>query len=223
MSDERNSRRNVLQPGISISSRNSTNGTLGLIVFDRKNNHAPCILSNWHVLAARKPKSFGWSLKPGAVVYQPGKIKGGKKRKNVVAKLVRSSLLLDCAISRIIEREFTLDIFESGITITSTRLPVVGDFVEKSGTRSGVTQAKVKSVEGDWVHLEPVEKGNPGGIEISKSGDSGSVWYDPETGEGLLLHSEGDSDDNVHIETASGLILQKVLDELDVSLQPKEG
>ncbi|MEO1262022.1 MAG: hypothetical protein AAFZ15_24675 [Bacteroidota bacterium] len=224
MSNQRNERFDTLQPGISISSKNSTNGTLGLIVYDKKNDFAPCILSNWHVLAARKFK-LG-SMRRGANTYQPGRINTNNRprRANKVGKLVRHNRRWDCAIARITNRDFITEQFETGVLITKTRIPKIGDIVEKSGTRTGVTRARVVGVGLKWVSLKPVEEGNPNDDEISQGGDSGSIWYDPVTHEGLILHSKGENDENddPEAESASGLILQTVLEKLSVSLVPEQ-
>ena len=176
------------------------------------------------MLAARKPKKLGFSLRKGALTYQPGRINNYKSRvnpKDVVAKLVRHDKRLDCAISRITTRDYRLEQFESNVIVTSARMPKKGDIVEKSGTRTGVTRAKVEKIDGNWVYLVPVEGDYPHNTEISMGGDSGSVWYDPETKEGLILHSRGDDDDADVKETASGFILVHVLKSLGVSLTPK--
>lgn len=222
MTKKRSDRFEVLQPGISISSKYCRTGTLGLIVFDKKNDFKPCILSNWHILSKRN-KFF--SSKAGKPIYQPGKVflksKGQwKRRKNfIAARLTRQNKATDSAIAKIVNRSFDLSLFETDKQITSTRIPKVGDIVEKSGARTGVTKGKIVEVVGNWVKIKPISIDNPENEEISKGGDSGSVWYDPETKEGLVLHSVGEgTNSDPKAEYAGGYILQKVLDNLDVSL-----
>jgi hypothetical protein len=62
--------------------------------------------------------------------------------------------------------------------------------------------------------------GNPDNIEISGSGDSGALWYDPQTREGLGLHFAGESDPAPTAEYALACHLDEVLDELNISLEP---
>jgi hypothetical protein len=216
MASQREGKFDIIQPGISISSKHSTNGTLGLIVFDNTNNK-PCILSNWHVLAK---SSFlpGWSYRVGSPIFQPGKIFQGKLEANIVAKLTRYDKGTDSAIAEIVNREFILRQYESDVLITTARLPLVGDLVEKSGTRTGVTKGKIAEVIGNRVKIEPIEEGNPGNQEISDGGDSGCVWYDPNTMEGLVLHNSGETNKNPNSEFAGGYSLLSVMEKLNFSL-----
>lgn len=219
MSNERNKRFEILQPGISISSKYSTNGTLGLIVYDKTNNYHPCILSNWHVLAKRSfiPRI---SFRIGKPIFQPGKLPQGGRPKNntIVAKLTRYDRITDSAIAKITNRDFILNQFETNTLIKTARVPIKGDVVEKSGTRTGVTRGKVVEVNGDIVTIKTIEDNNPQDIEISAGGDSGCLWYDPITLEGLVLHNSGETDNRPEKEFAKGTMLVKVLEKLNISL-----
>jgi hypothetical protein len=220
MTNPRNEKFEIIQPGISISSKYSTNGTLGLIVFDRKNNYKPCILSNWHVLAKRNfiPRL---SFPVGSPIYQPGKlISKGIKKKNIIARLTRFDRSTDSAIAEIIIDKYNLEQFESNVFINSVRTPKKGDIVEKSGARTGITRGKIIDVKGFFVKIKPIDIENTANIEISKGGDSGSIWYDPETNEGLVLHNHGepDNNDNPEDEYSGGFSLLQVIENLNVSL-----
>lgn len=218
MENNRNKRLDIIQPGISISSKYSTNGTLGMIVFDNKNNLQACILSNWHVLA--KSSFFSTSFRSGKPIYQPGKLIQGKRTSNIVAKLTRFDKDTDSAIAKITDREFKLNQFESDALIKSARLPKEGDLVEKSGARTGITRGKIVKVNGSHIEIRTLEIDNPENIEISQGGDSGSIWYDPITMEGLVLHNAGEhkNADNPESEFAKGYSLIQVMKKLDFSL-----
>lgn len=216
MASEREKRFDVIQPGISISSKYSTNGTIGLIVFDNTNNK-PCILSNWHVLA----KSSWWpraSFRIGRPIFQPGKLFQGKRSTNIIAKLTRHDRHTDSAIAEIVDREFILNQYESNAIITTARLPKEGDIVEKSGTRTGITRGRIVGVNGNRIKIKPIEEGNPYNQEISDGGDSGCLWYDPDTMEGLVLHNSGETDNNPNSEFARGYSLVAVMERLNFSL-----
>jgi len=219
MSNERNKKFETLQPGISISSKYSTNGTLGLIVYDKINNYQPCILSNWHVLVKRSfvPRI---SFRIGKPVFQPGKLpQGGRpKRNTIIARLTRYDRITDSAIAKITNRDFILNQFETNTLIKTARVPVKGDIVEKSGTRTGVTRGKVVEVKGSIVTIKTIEENNPLDLEISAGGDSGCLWYDPITFEGLVLHNSGETNKRPEEEFAKGTMLVKVLEKLNISL-----
>jgi hypothetical protein len=212
----RSDRFEIIQPGISISSKYSTNGTLGLIVFDNTNSK-PCILSNWHVMAKSSfiPRI---SFRVGSPIFQPGRMIQGRRNANVVARLARYDIETDSAIAEIVDREFVLNQFESNILVRSARPPLVGDLVEKSGARTGITKGKVVLVAGNQVRIEPIEAENPSDQEISDGGDSGCVWYDPNTMEGLVLHNSGEMNRSPNSEFASGYSLISVMGKLNISL-----
>lgn len=216
MATEREKKFEIIQPGISISSKYSTNGTIGLIVFDNTSNK-PCILSNWHVLAKSSfiPRI---SFKIGKPIFQPGKLFQGKRSSNIVARLTRFDIATDSAIAEIVSREYILSQYESNVTITNARLPLEGDIVEKSGTRTGITKGKIVEVKGNSVKIKPIVEGNPNNQEISDGGDSGSVWYDPNTMEGLVLHNSGETDNTPDSEFAKGYSLLAVMEKLNISL-----
>lgn len=215
MTSQREKKFEIIQPGISISSKYSTNGTLGLIVFDNTNNR-PCILSNWHVLAKNIfPRT---SFRIGRPIYQPGKLFQGKRRTNIIAKLTRHDRHTDSAIAEIVNRQFILNQYESNAIITTARLPQEGDIVEKSGTRTGITKGKIVEINGNRVKIKPIEEGNPSNQEISDGGDSGCLWYDPETLEGLVLHNSGETNNNPDSEFAKGYSLIAIMERLNFSL-----
>lgn len=218
MPTKRDIKYNILQPGISISSNYSTNGTLGLIVFDKRNNKNACILSNWHVLAKSSFLLPRRSFRLGKPIFQPGDLKQSKRNSNIVARLTRHDRKTDSAIAEIINRDYILNQYESNVHIQSVRMPAEGDIVEKSGARTGITRGKVVQVSGNSVKIQPIEEGNPQNQEISDGGDSGSLWYDPVTMEGLVLHNSGEKNNKPCAEFAKGYALIAIMERLDISL-----
>lgn len=215
----RNTFHSTLRPGISISSRRSTNGTLGAIVFDMRDDGSPCILSNRHVLR-------GWlrsRRRRTRSIFQPGRLIAGRRRSNIVAHYSRGSAALDAAIARLSgSRPFSRETLETGFVLESYRDPKVGDILEKSGARTGVTRGRVVEVNGSNVTLKPVREGNPNNEEIGDGGDSGANWYYPGTSVGALLHhsGEGRGMTDRRSEFATGSLLSMVVHRLGISLTP---
>ena len=102
-------------------------------------------------------------------------------------------------------------------------MPQIGDILEKSGRTTGITHAKVQGVGhtydgvGEAFYLVPVKK-NIHNIEVSWKGDSGAIWYDPNTMEVVGLHVKGEKNPNPFNEYAVASCLTAVMEELDVSL-----
>ena len=83
----------------------------------------------------------------------------------------------------------------TGKVIRSFREPVVGDILEKSARTTGTTRARVAAVERPAAELTNafiLERLSGDTEPISCDGDSGAVWYDPETLEGVGLHHGGE-------------------------------
>lgn len=207
----------ILRPGIGCGGRGTSNGTLGAIVFDRKNNGAPCILSNWHVL--RGARRIG---RRTTDVYQPGKLIGGTPSKNIVATYNRQAGgNIDAATATLnTTRPFDTKILLTNVVLTGVRRPQIGDILEKSGSRTEVTRGQVQRLSGNRVWLVPVGGDRPGAPNISKSGDSGSVWYYPDTGEAAVLHTYGDRENDQTQEWAGGYLMTAVAEALDISMVP---
>lgn len=207
----------ILRPGIACGGKGTSNGTLGAIVFDRKNGGAPCILSNWHVL--RGARRLGGRTTD---IYQPGKLIGGTPVKNVVATYTRKAAdNIDAAVATLnTTRAFDTKVLLTDVILTGVRLPKVGDILEKSGSRTAVTRGQVLRLKGNRVWLVPVGGDRPGSPNISKSGDSGSVWYYPDTGEAAVLHTYGDPETDQSQEWAGGYLMTEVVEALDISMVP---
>ncbi len=68
--------------------------------------------------------------------------------------------------------------------------------------------------------MAPWTANNPNDEEISSGGDSGSLWYDPDSLEGVGLHFAGETNNLPSAEHAIACHLPDVLSALDVSLLP---
>ena len=220
------------RPGISVAHRAVSAGTLGAIVYDNQTGE-PYMLSNWHVL-------HGPEGKLGDRVLQPGRHDGGSVRKSVAGRLVRSHLGLagDCAVASIEGRGIDDKVLELGVTPTRFGKVNLGDKVVKSGRTTAVTHGIVGRV-GVVVRLGYGSAGfhDIGGfeirpnadkpadeLEISKGGDSGSVWLIDDDSEhadvvvGLHFAGESSSDPDPANEHALACNIHSVLDKLGVSL-----
>jgi hypothetical protein len=123
------------------------------------------------------------------------------------------------------------------VLLQSARMAKLNDILEKSGRTTGVTQGKVEGIgvypvpypDGSKKNIEAlrivsiIEK-NPNNEEISSGGDSGAIWYDPVTKEGVGLHFAGEpsSEAAPTEEYALACHLPSVLKALNVSLTPLE-
>ncbi|MDR5759270.1 DNA/RNA non-specific endonuclease [Caballeronia sp. LZ035] len=204
----RKARQDPVRGGISIGHIRSTAGTLGTIVRDVATAQ-PLILSNWHVLS-------GASGAPGDTIVQPGPFDDDRLAQNAVGKLVRSHLGIagDCAVASIENRQFDTRLLELDIAVANIGKAELGDLAVKSGRTTGVTYATVTRIEAlfkmtyegvgekavSGFELEPSPAHPAPDHQISKGGDSGSVWMavNPKTGKVtdtlLGLHFGGEAD-----------------------------
>ena len=225
----RRSHQNPIQPGISISHKDVSAGTLGAIVYDRRTGQ-PYVLSNWHVLQ-------GSTGEIGDRVIQPGTYDGGSWRKDFAGKLVRSHLGLagDCAVASIEDRDFYECIVGLDV-IPERRIGKVElrDRLVKSGRTTGVTRGIVtrtgvtsnipyrgvgmRQIGGFEIRTDPEHLPSDG--EVSSGGDSGSVWIIAE-GEHqnvvVGLHFAGESDPAPEAEHALACNIHSVFEKLGVS------
>ena len=224
----RRHRRDPVQPGLSISHHLGTAGTIGAVVYDRTDG-AACILSNKHVLAEAALAEVGDQI------LQPGRTDGGRRDFDAIARLRRMYLGVkgDAAIAALNQtRQVRTAQYDTDAGVQRTRRARVGDRVVKSGRTTGVTEARVDGVGRfkvkygfqehriDGFKLRAHDPANPGNLELTFHGDSGSLWYDPATQEGLGLHFAGEDDHAPAAEFALACHLDAVLDELLVSLEP---
>jgi endonuclease G len=224
----RRHRRDPVQPGLSISHHLGTAGTIGAVVYDRTDGTA-CILSNKHVLAEAALAEVGDQI------LQPGRTDGGRRDVDAIARLRRMYLGVkgDAAIAALNQtRQMRTAQYGTDARVQRTRRARVGDRAVKSGRTTGVTEARVDGVGRfkvkfgfqdfriDGFKLRAHDPANPGNLELTFHGDSGALWYDPATQEGLGLHFAGEDDHAPAAEFALACHLDAVLDELLVSLEP---
>lgn len=233
--DPRKVRVDPVVPGVSVAHHKETAGTLGCIVYDRHGD-TPYILSNWHVLQG----SHG---KIGDDVMQPGPHDDNRLQQNRLGRLVRSHLgpAGDAAIASIEDRNFSGEVYQIPIQIEQLGEPELGDNVIKSGRTTGVTYGivtrihtvvkldydrpvGVKQIGGFEIGPDPAHPSSDG--EISKGGDSGSVWIFRDGNKttnimaGLHFAGEGPSDPNEH---AMACYPNSVFEKLEIALKPSDG
>ncbi|BFP43200.1 hypothetical protein FGF1_40450 [Flavobacteriaceae bacterium GF1] len=221
LNSERRQKRATLQPGISIGT--FTSGTLGLICYDRLGNNRPCLLTAEHVVEGNI----------GAIVSQPGAgLDRGRFFVDGIGKKLRSDPNGDAAIAVLRgNRPFIHTQFETDKAIVGVREVSLGDILIKSGRTTGLTEAMVdgigvyykkmkfsrRAIKG--FRLVPVDDLNTNDIQISDNGDSGSIWFDPSTNEGLgLLFSGEGSRAQPHHEFSVAQHLSDILVNLHITL-----
>ncbi len=225
-SQSRLTRCDPIRPGVSVSRSNTTHGTIGAIVKDNETGRL-ALLSNWHVLVANETTT-------GDIhIVQPSAVDGGTAPIDTVATVLRSLISDDGDAAIAIlndERSVDFKMFDTGVVLKGCRLPSPNEVLEKSSRSTGVSRAvidgmgrykipySIGDVEIDGFRLIPVDLDNHENIEISRSGDSGAIWYDPDSWEGIGLHIAGESDPDPTKESAIACYLERVLEVLDVSL-----
>jgi endonuclease G len=220
-------------PGISISHVDGTAGTIGAIVYDNDTGK-PCVLSNWHVLQ-------GSSGEINDQIVQPGPYDDSSIDDNVMGSLLRSHLGVagDCALSTITGRGFKEEIFALHTTPKRVARVNIEDKVVKSGRTTGVTYGVVKRVEvtfkidypgmGEQLvggfEIRPNPKKLPDDGEISRGGDSGSLWMidngDAASDIAAGLHFAGETDQSPEAEHAIACNIDAVLKKLNISFIEK--
>ncbi len=227
------SRQDPLMPGISIAHIDSSAGSIGAIVYDNDSGQ-PCVLSNWHVLQTSTGKI-------GDSITQPGPYDDSAVRENIMGSLLRSHLGVagDCALATITDRGFKEEIFALDTTPKRVARVNIDDKVVKSGRTTGVTYGVVKRVEvtfkisyrgmGEQLiggfEIRPNPKKLPDDGEISKGGDSGSLWLiddgDAASDIAVGLHFAGETDTSPEAEHAIACNIDTVFKKLNVSFIEK--
>jgi endonuclease G len=213
--------------GISCGNPRITAGTIGAIVFDRS-TCKPMILSNWHVLAGASAAA------PGEEILQPGKFDGGT---DVVATLTRMQLdgAMDAAVATLDgSRSHTRDILGLG-TITGIEDATLGMQVVKSGRTTAITEGVVDGVSmsvsinygdpgvvafNDQVRIVPRPPWPSIDYEVSKGGDSGSVWMNQASNKAIGLHFAGETTPAPTAENAICSPMQRIAEAMDFSFLP---
>lgn len=231
--DQRKVRLDPLIPGVSIGNPTTSAGTIGCFVRERQSKRT-VLLSNWHVL-------HGTSGSIGIDIVQPGKADDNRIDQNIIGKLIRSFVgpAGDCAIASVVSRRITTKILELTSAVSAIGDPEIGDLVIKSGRTSGVTRGRVARLEVNTkiaysanfsenvggFEIEPDPNALPDDGQISRGGDSGSVWMACDAkgnakGVMLGLHFAGDVTGG---EIALACYAKSVMTKLDIEpLGPEE-
>jgi hypothetical protein len=203
----------TLQPGVSIGHSRTTAGTLGVFIRDEQQRLG--LLSASHVLV---PDTLS---NPGDPILQPGRSDGGTAPGDTVATVGRFDLRTDSAFALLNGTRGTdARVAGTNAMIGGTRMPVVGDILTKSGRSTQVTQAKVDGVAGPYFGIQFSFRLVPAdpAVLMCDLGDSGSVWYDAATGEGVGLHCLGPSNPTLSNQFGVASSLAIVLQRLRISL-----
>lgn len=222
---EVNAIRRPVQPGNSIGHLKVTAGTLGAFV---KRGAQLMILSNSHVLA-----NSGKAKKGDDIIY-PGKHDGGKKPKDLVAKLADFIEFkpggdfinhVDCAIAEPLEsrlEDIKKEIKGLGLP-KGTIKPKRGMKVTKVGRTTGKTTGRVLDVNFRTT-INYAGIGDVGFIDqvlctrYTEGGDSGSLVIDMESGKAVGLHFSGSAPEGENRGSSVFNPIQAVLEALGVKL-----
>lgn len=188
---ERKTRRDPLEPGVSVSHPTISAGTAGAIVYDLTTGK-PAVLSNWHVLHGSDGKIGDDALQPGTHDDNSG------DPRNRFGRLLRSHIGAagDAALASIETRRIDPAIMALGVVPDKIADPDLGDRVVKSGRTTGVSYGVVSRIETlvslDYedgagertigcfeIEADPQRANihDPAGTGmLSDGGDSGSVW-----------------------------------------------
>ena len=202
--------RREIQSGLSIGcflpSGLKTVGTIGLIGFDRRKKDQLSLLTCYHVVPG---KMNTWVTQPGPY------LDGGLIFGHIIGKLSRFDPNGDAALIHLFPRRNNpvrtkvvpnFQVFKTQDRIQGLRKVQLGDVLSKSGRTTGITEAQVDGIGYFFkpsrggrpripipaFRLVPVDPSNANGIEISMVGDSGAVWYDKNTKEGVGLLFAGE-------------------------------
>lgn len=221
--DGRGERFKVIPIGVSVGCRFTSAGTLGAKVIDQESGEE-MILSNWHVLAGNR------DVQPGLPIWQPGQLDGRPDESSAVAELTRWMLgPYDAAVALLNgKRKVTSKTLEGSSVLDATS-PRLGMMVWKSGRTTGLTEGIVDGIKmkiplaypQQGTHLleqvfRIVPRPGVGDVEISSSGDSGSVWVDEMSGKAVGLHFAGEA--SRHPEHALAHNIEVVLEAMRVRL-----
>lgn len=219
----RGQRFKVVPIGVSVGCRFTTAGTLGAKVIDQDSGKE-MILSNWHVLAGNR------NAQPGLPIWQPGQLDARPDDGSVVAELARWMLgPYDAAVALLNGKRKISSKTLEGSSLLDATSPRLGMMVWKSGRTTGLTEGIIDGIKmkvplmypQEGTHLleqvfRIVPRPGVGDVEISSSGDSGSVWVDEVSGKAVGLHFAGEA--SRHPEHALAHDIDVVLEALRVRL-----
>lgn len=196
--------------------------------------HATGIQPFYHPASGGRP--FPQAAAVGEPIYQPGRFDGGTAA-DTVAMLERAVLdrHVDAAVARLTgARAYSATVHGIG-PLAGVTAPRLGLRVRKSGRSSGVTVGRIDglslstSIEwgterhyfSDQIHIVPLDPWPKGRYDdVSEGGDSGAVWVAEDSGAAVGLHFAGDAGGVTENEHALANPMSRVLDALDVDLEP---
>jgi hypothetical protein len=209
---------NPLIGGISISNTRFRNsGTLAAIVYDKESGK-PLGLTNHHVLIG-SGNVFRRAGRKGDRINQPA-FKPDSSRYNI-GKLWKGNKHLDCSVFTILSRSIETNNSLNGIvgSVKGETYPLIGMPVKKTGARTGLTYGIISAVSSNAERFtvssnsrKPAPKN-----EISRPGDSGSLWV-TDTPDNLAvgLHWGGDPENTPRSEVAFAININHVLNVLNI-------
>jgi hypothetical protein len=176
-------------------------GTIGLI--GTSNGHDRWIVSCYHVLC-RVDLSAAPDNEP---IFQPD-----DDPANLIARtsIERSDTILDCAAARVLPEVPCVGEILHLSRIFGVAEPVAGMRVIKSGSVTGVSEGVITDLDGDEVEIR-LDPSLPGDAELTKPGDSGSIWVSRAGLNAVALHKSGAG---FGFSTAMASRLSAVLDRL---------
>lgn len=197
----------ILKPGISIGTEGLT-GTLGCIVQRHDKFYA---LTNFHVAPVLN-----------APVFQPGPADAqltGVPMRQVGQVGYNTISSLDMALCELPSKATWNNVpVAMSRALRGHKAPLIGKIYSKVGRTTGFTTAQCVGIGFIRIHygaevgprsiytaeMAPQNLDNPGNVEISLPGDSGAMWFDPETMEVVALHCAGESSGDPDKERAYG-------------------
>lgn len=221
--------RKHVHPGLSFGCK-SERGSVGLLGRDKKRGNTRAMLTCQHLF-------LGCTSRTGHV-YQP--LPSSARDSAYIRYLGRWERRLPNSDAAIIhlkpktKRRFTnqIDLGQNkSQTISRLRNVQLGDVLTKAGSTTGITQAKVDGLGLYFPHvsglpfsipsfrLVPVPDSKFSQRGIAAGGDSGAIWFDQSSGEGVGLHIAGNVGKNISTQFAYALHLTRVCD--DIGFVPK--
>lgn len=173
-----------LRCGVAITSAGvGQYGTLGF--FGKSADGAAWLVSCYHVLCRVDFSAYA----PGEAVFQP---EPGAEPQPVARTADRADKALDCAAARleagVVGRNEVLSL---GAFAPTAAAAAVGMRVFKFGAITELTEGVIVSATAAEIVID-AEPSFPAAYELSKVGDSGSLWFEQGTFRPVGLHREGE-------------------------------
>jgi hypothetical protein len=226
LGEDNRTRHNPLVGGISIGNLTlGGSGTLTVSVFDNVTKE-DMILSNWHVLCGR------FNCAVGESIIQPGQGGGDTGTSgDIVARLYRTALTdqVDAAIARLTGDRFLLKEILGFGSVTDLGIPQLGMQVRKSGRTTGLTTGKIVDISAtvgingypDGAHTFHNQIQISDGNQVSRPGDSGSLWID-DSNRAIALNFAGSVDGTLGTANPFSAVLQALNIDLAIGITQQD-